>query len=82
MGSDAIPCPALTLNGAPVNVLVLGLLQRWVLVEQIGDEGQVQLGVSSHHIRRHDELSAAEALGLVQHALGSLQVLLLLQGRG
>lgn len=69
----------LTLDGAPVDVLVLWFLQRRVLVEQVGDEGQVEFGVAADDICRHDELSASEPVGLIQHALGPLQVLLLLQ---
>lgn len=75
---------AQTFDGAPVDVLVLGFLQSRVLVEQIGNKSQVQFGVATDDIRRHDELSAPEAVGLVQHALGTLQVLFLLprDGRG
>lgn len=69
----------LAFDGAPVDVLVLRLLQSWVLVKQIGNEGQVELRVAADDICRHDELPAAEPVGLVQHALGPLQVLFLLQ---
>lgn len=68
-----------TFDGAPVDVLVLRLLQGWVFVEQVGDKSQVQLGVAADNIGGHDELSAAEALGLVQHALSTPQVVLLLE---
>lgn len=75
---------AQTFDGAPVDVLVLRFLQSRVLVEQIGNKSQVQFGVATDDVRRHDELSAPEAVGLVQHALGPLQVLFLLprDGRG
>lgn len=69
-----------TFNGAPVNVLVFGFFQGRVLVEEVGHEGKVQLGIPSHHIGRHDELPAAQPLSLLQHGLGPLQVILLLQG--
>lgn len=71
-------CTLLTFNGAPVDVLVLWLMQGRVFVEQVGDEGQVELGVATDNVGGGDELAAAEALGLLQHALGSLHVILLL----
>lgn len=67
-----------TLNRAPVNVLVFRLLQSRILVEQIGHIGQIEFRVSSDHVCGRDELSAAEAVGLFQHALGSLQVVFFL----
>lgn len=70
-------CP--TFEGTPVDVLVLWLLQRWIFVEQVGYKRQVEFGVAADDISGHDELSAPEALGLIQHALGSLQVVLLLK---
>lgn len=69
-----------TFDGAPVDVLVLGLLQRRILVEQVGHIGQVQLGVAADDVGRRDELAAAQPIGLLQHALRPLQVLLLLRG--
>lgn len=79
--SHSVPEHELTFDGAPVDVLVLWFLQRRVLVEQIGNKGQVQFGVAADDVRWHDELSASEPVGLVQHALGPLHVLCLLQTR-
>lgn len=53
-------------------------MQGRVFVEQVGDEGQVELGVAADDVGGGDELAAAEALSLLQHALGSLHVILLL----
>lgn len=77
-GAPCDVCTLLTFNGAPVDVLVLWLMQGRVFVEQVGDEGQVELGVAADDVGGGDELAAAEALGLLQHALGSLHVILLL----
>lgn len=55
-------------------------MQGRVFVEQVGDEGQVELGVAADDVGGGDELAAAEALGLLQHALGPLHVVLLLPG--
>lgn len=72
-------CP--TFDGAPVNVLVLWFLQRWIFVEQVGYKGQVKFGVAADNIGGHDELSASEELGLIQHALGPSQVVHLLKDK-
>lgn len=72
--------PTLTLDGAPVNVLVLWLLQGRILIEQVGNVRQVQLGVAADYVGCCDELSAAKTVSLLQHALCSLYVLFLLQG--
>lgn len=79
-GAPCDICIFLTFNGAPVDVLVLWLMQGRVFVEQVGDEGQIELGVPPDDVGGGDELAAAEALGLLQHALGSLHVILLLPG--
>lgn len=71
----------LTFDGAPVDVLVLWFLQSRVLIEQIGHKSQVQFGVAPDDVCRHDELPASEPVGFIQHALGPLQVLFLLQRR-
>lgn len=55
-------------------------MQGRVFVEQVGNEGQVELGVPADDVGGGDELSAAEALGLLQHALGALHIILLLPG--
>lgn len=55
-------------------------MQGRVFVEQVGDEGQVELGVAADDVGGGDELAAAEALCLLQHALGSLHIILLLPG--
>lgn len=71
---------AITFQKGPVNVLVFRLGKCWVLVEQVGNEGQVQFGVATDHISRRDELPAAEAIRLLQHVLCPPQVILLLPG--
>ena len=48
-------------------------------VEQVGDEGKVELGVSGDERRGSQELSAAKAVGVVKHGLGPLEKILDLQ---
>ena len=72
--------PTLTLDGAPVNVLVLWLLQGRILIKQVGNVRQVQLGVAADYVGCCNKLSAAKTGSLLQHALCSLYVLFLLQG--
>lgn len=67
-----------TFDGAPVDVLVLWFLQSRVLVKQIGNKSQVEFRIAPDDVWRHDKLSAAEPLRLVQHALCTLQVVFLL----
>lgn len=69
----------MTFDGAPVDILVLWLLQSRILVEQIGNKSQVELGVAADDVCGHDELPAAKLVSLIQHALGPLQVVFLLQ---
>jgi len=71
-------CTFLTFNRAPVDVLVLWLMQGRVFVEQVGDECQVQLWVPPDNISGCDELPAPQPLCLLQHALRTLHVVLLL----
>lgn len=71
---------AITFQEGPVDVLVFGLGECWVLVEQVGHEGQVQFGVATDHVSRRDELAAAQPVRLLQHELCPAQVVLLLQG--
>lgn len=68
-----------TLQKSPVDVLILGFGQRRVLVEEIGHKGQVEFRVARHDVSRRDKLSAAQPVCLLQHTLGSLQVIFLLQ---
>lgn len=67
-----------TLDRAPVDVLVLWFLQRGKFVEQIGHIGQIEFRISADHICGRDELSTAESIGLLQHTLGSLDVIFFL----
>lgn len=71
---------AITFQKVPVDVLVFRLGKCWVLVEQVGNEGQVQFGIATDHISWCDELSAAEPICLLKHVLCSSQVILLLPG--
>lgn len=71
---------ALTFQKRPVDVLAFRLGKCWVLVEQVGNKGQVQFGVATDHISRCDELPAAEPIRLLQHVLCPPQVILLLPG--
>lgn len=68
----------LTLDGAPVDVLVLRFLQSRIFVKKVGHVGQVQLRISSHNISRCDKLTTAEAIGLFQHELCPFHVILFL----
>lgn len=54
-------------------------MQGRVLVEQVGNECQVQLWVPPDNISGCDELPAAQPLCLLQHALSTLHVVLLLR---
>lgn len=69
---------ALTFQKGPVDVLVFRLGECWVLVEQVGNEGQVQFGVATDHVSWRDELPAAQPIRLLQHVLCPPQVILLL----
>lgn len=69
----------LTLQQAPVDVLVLRFGQCWILVEEVGHKRQVQFGVSRHHVGGCDKLSAAKSLSLLQHSFCSFQVVFLLK---
>lgn len=74
----------LTFQPVPVQVYIFGFGQCWVFVEEVGHKGQVEFGAPADDISRGDKLSAAEPLGLLQHGLGPLQVVSLLnntQGR-
>ncbi|KAI1234841.1 hypothetical protein IHE44_0003224 [Lamprotornis superbus] len=65
---------AITFQKGPVDVLVFRLGKCRVLVEQVGNEGQVQFGVATDHISGCDELPAAEAIRLLQHVLCPAQL--------
>lgn len=69
----------LTLQQAPVDVLVLRFGQCWILVKEIGHKRQVKFGVSRHHVSGRDKLSAAKSLSLLQHSLCPFQVVFLLK---
>lgn len=78
--ANSVTDMAITFQKGPVDVLVFRLGKCWVLVEQVGNEGQVQFGVATDHISWCDELPAAEAIRLLQHVLRPPQVILLLPG--
>lgn len=50
-------------------------------VEEVGDEGQVELGVAGDHRAWGQVLAASDAVGILEHGLGALQQVGLLQGR-
>lgn len=68
----------LTFQPVPVQVYILGFGQCGIFVEEVGHEGQVELGAPADDVSRGDKLSTAEPLGLLQHSLGPLQVVPLL----
>lgn len=67
-----------TFHQSPVKVFILWFGQCWIFVKQIGHKGKVEFGVSTDDVIRCDKLSTAEPVGLLQHGLGPLQVVLLL----
>lgn len=61
-----------------VPVLVLRFGESRVLVEQCSYKGHVELRVPTHDVGGRHKLSAAKAISLLQHTLGSLRQVLLL----
>lgn len=51
--------------------VVLRLVQPRVIVEHVGDEGEIQLVYAVYHVARRHETSAAELGRLLQHNLGA-----------
>ena len=61
---------ALTLD---LHVLTLVVIESGVLVEEIGDEGEVELGVAHDDVLGINKLAAADLLGVLEHQLCALQ---------
>jgi hypothetical protein len=61
--------------------LLNGLKSREV-VEQVGDEGQVELGVTSNDVGGTDELAAVHLVSLLKHLLSALAGVRLAQSSG
>lgn len=49
-------------------------------IEQIGDEGKVEFGISSYEGGRGQKLAAIEGIGILKHLFGALQKVSLLEG--
>ncbi|TNN79204.1 hypothetical protein EYF80_010448 [Liparis tanakae] len=78
LNTRPVTLSTLTFQQSPVNVLVLGFSQRWIFVEQVRHEGEVEFGVSADDVSRGDKLSTAESVGLLEHRLCPLHVVFLL----
>lgn len=57
-------------------------LQAGVLVEQVGDERQVELVDAADHVGRGDERAAPQFGGLLEHELSATQEVLFLEENG
>lgn len=49
-------------------------------VEQVGDKGKIELGVSGHERLWGQVLAAFDAIGIVEHHFGALHKVVLLEG--
>lgn len=71
----------LTLYVRRLHVVEVDLLEGGMHVEQVGHEGQVELAVSVDDVLRRDKLPAVHLRRLLQHQLGPLGQIVLLQVR-
>lgn len=66
-----------------LHIVEVDLLERGMHVEQVGHKRQVELAVSADDIVRRDKLPAVQLGRLLQHQLGPLgQIVLLQVGEG
>lgn len=72
-----------TLYVRRLHIVEVDLLERGMHVEQVGHEGQVELAVAADDVVRGDKLPAVQPGRLLQHQLGPLgQIVLLQVGEG
>ena len=64
---------SLLLQAGEVKVWHLGGVETRVHVEQVGDEGQVQLVVAGNDVIRRDETSTPNLIGLLEHPFGTVR---------
>lgn len=76
-GEDTSLSLALGVKVVNVSLLFLGNgVETWVSVEEVGNKGKVELGVSGNKRCGGEELATFEFVGIVEDLLGSLKEIL------